>query len=63
MNKKGIALEITTIVLLIIISLAGVLSIDFSHAYEITNQYGHIVEVYGYGIYAHDSFFQATISV
>lgn len=61
--KRRDYLAIITIILLIISSLAGVLSIDFSSSYEITNQYGHIVEIYGHGIYAYDSYFQATISI
>lgn len=63
MKAKKPVLEIVTIILLAVVSLAGVLSINFSSAYEFTNQYQQKVELYGYGIYEHDSYFQATISV
>lgn len=63
MTKKRDYLTLTTIVLLIVTSMAGILSIDFTKSYEIVNQYGHIVEMYGYGIYAYDTYFQAPISI
>lgn len=52
-----------TIILLIIVSLAGVLSINFSSSYEAINQYGELIKMYGYGIYAHDSYFKAPILI
>ena len=56
-------LEKLTFLLLCITSLAGILSMDFTHKYEFINQYGHVVEMYGYGIYAHDTYFNAPISI
>lgn len=44
-------------------SVAGLLSINFSSSYDFVNQYGHTVKMYGYGIYAHDTYFQAPISI
>lgn len=63
MKKKYEIISIITILLLIAVSLAGVLSIDFSHSYEASNQYGETVQMYGYGIYAHDTYFKAPISI
>ena len=60
---KSDYLAIVTILLLCVISMAGILSMDFTHKYEFVNQYGHIVEMYGYGIYEHDTFFSAPISI
>ena len=56
-------LAIITILLMCVTSIAGILSMDFTHKYEFINQYGHTVEMYGYGIYAHDTYFSAPISI
>jgi len=56
-------LVICEIILLAVIALLGVLSFKTGHSYEVTNQYGDIVRIYGYGIYAHDSFFMAPIFI
>jgi len=63
MKKRFEMISIVTILLLIWASLAGVLSIDFSHSYDAVNQYGETVRMYGYGIYAHDTYFKAPISI
>jgi hypothetical protein len=63
MKYRKDILSIVSILLLIVISGTGVLSIDFSKSFEITNQYGDIVKMYGSGIYAHDSFFKAPILI
>ncbi|CAM3842428.1 hypothetical protein [Mesobacillus zeae] len=63
MKKNINYLDIITIFLLCIISLAGILSMDFSKSYDATNQYGDIVKMFGNGIYAHDSYFKAPISI
>ena len=63
MAKKKDYLAIITIVLVFVTSMAGLLSINFTKAYDFVNQYGHTVEMYGYGIYANDTFFQAPISI
>ena len=51
------------ITLLLVITLTGILSLDNSQSYIITNQYGHQVEIFGHGIYSHDSFFRAPIFI
>lgn len=63
MTKKKDYLAIITIVLVFVTSMAGLLSINFTKAYDFVNQYGHTVEMYGYGIYANDTYFQAPISI
>jgi len=59
MKKKIDLLSIVVILLLIVISATGVLSLDFSQSYEITSQYGDTVKMYGSGIYIRDSYFAA----
>lgn len=61
--KREKVLAIITMVCLCVSSLCGVLSANFYHAYNFVNQYGHDVEIYGYGIYGSDSFFKATIFI
>ncbi len=56
-------LAIITIILLIIAGVAGILSLNLEHSYEFVNQYGHSVQMYGYGIYAFDTYFQAPVSI
>lgn len=61
MEKKKDILSIIVIALLIIISATGVLSLDFTKSYEVMNQYGDTVKMYGNGIYARDSYFAAVL--
>ena len=63
MKKGKDYLTAAVILLLITASLAGVLSMDFSHAHNFVNQYGQKVSLYGYGIYANDTYFKAPISI
>ncbi len=63
MKYKQDWLAVATIILMIITSVAGILSLNFSASYNFINQYGHTVEMYGYGIYAYDTYFQAPISI
>lgn len=51
------------IVMLVVTTLAWILSLSFEHSYEFVNQYGHTVEIYGYGIYAHDSYVKAPLFI
>ena len=62
MVKKKDFLAIITIVLAIVTSVAGLLSVNFTKAYDFVNQYGHTVEMYGYGNYQSDVFYYALSS-
>lgn len=62
MDKK-IILTVITIILLIAVSLAGALSLDFTKSFDAVNQYGETVKMYGSGIYARDTYFKAPISI
>lgn len=50
-------------VLLVILSVAGILSLDFTKSYEVTNQFGDTVKMYGAGIYARDTYLKAPIFI
>lgn len=56
-------LSIVTILLLISITVAGLLSFNTGNGYWITNQYGDPVKLFGSGMYAHDSFFKAPLFI
>ncbi len=58
-----IALNYLTVFLLLIITIGGICSFDTAHSYEIINQYGDTVKIWGAGIYAHDSYFKAPIFI
>lgn len=60
--KKRIP-EILIILLLIIVSLCGILSLDFSNSCSYINQYGDEVKLFGSGIYKDDSYFKAPIHI
>ena len=60
--KKKIP-ELIIILLLIIVSLCGILSLDFSNAWSYINQYGDEVKLFGSGIYKDDSYFKAPIFI
>lgn len=61
---KGIdVLIIFVIILLIAITTVGLCSFRTDKSYTITNQYGDNVKIYGYGIYAHDSYFKALTNI
>ena len=49
-------LAILAMVLLILITIAGLLSFNTDQGYSFTNQYGDAVQLFGSGIYAHDSY-------
>lgn len=55
--------SILIILLLLIVTLNGVLSFPTYQDYEISNQYGEKIRIYGTGVYAHDSFFKAPIFI
>lgn len=64
MTDKNIRLfSIAIIVMLSIVSIIGILSLDFSKSFEVVNQYGDMVRIYGNGIYSGDSYFKAPILI
>ncbi|HKM34329.1 MAG TPA: hypothetical protein VJY54_06270 [Lachnospiraceae bacterium] len=63
MRTRKDYLAIITIALLVITSVVGILSLNFGNSYNFINQYGQPVQIYGYGIYAYDTYFQAPISI
>ena len=63
MMKRKDYLAVITIILLSIIAIAGILSMNFSYAHDYVNQYGQQVQLFGYGIYARDTYFKAPISI
>ena len=56
-------LAILAMVLLILITIAGLLSFNTDQGYSFTNQYGDAVQLFGSGVYAHDSYFRAPIFI
>ena len=63
MNKKKDSLAIVTVICMCITTICGILSMNFEYAHDFVNQYGHAVKIFGYGIYANDSYFKAPISI
>ena len=63
MNKKKDFFAIVTMICMCITALCGILSMNFKYAYDFINQYGHMVKIFGYGIYANDSYFKAPIYI
>ena len=55
-------LAVATMILLAVCTIAGILSLNFEHFYDVVNQYGQTVEMYSYGSYAHDTYFHRIIS-
>lgn len=65
LNKDTVLtyLNIITILLLFAVTICGICSFDTTHTYEIINQYGNNVKIWGAGIYAYDSYFKAPIFI
>jgi len=66
MNKRKAVLNtlnIVIILLLLIITICGISAFNTSYSYEIVNQYGESIQMWGAGIYAHDSYFKAPIFI
>lgn len=63
MTRRKDYLAVFTIVLMFITTIAGILSFNINHAYDFINQYGDVVNIYGYGIYAFDTYLQASVSI
>lgn len=56
-------LNIIVLCLLLIVTICGVTSFSTEHKYEAVNQYGETINIFGSGIYAHDSYFKAPIFI
>lgn len=63
MKRTRDYLSIITILLLAVTAIGGILSMDFTKSYEIVNQYGQTVQMYGAGLYQHDTYFKAPINI
>lgn len=63
MKKKTDIMAIVTILCMCVTTISGILSMNFDYAHDFVNQYGHTVKIFGYGIYANDSYFKAPISI
>ena len=62
--NKGITLLNTFVIISsLIVTICGVCSFHNEHSYEIMNQYGQCIRIWGAGIYAHDSYFKAPIFI
>jgi len=55
--------NILHIILLLVITVCGVCSFNPGNSYEVYNQYGEVIKIWGSGVYAHDSFFKAPIFI
>lgn len=62
-NSGMLIFGISIILLLLSVTLSGIFSFDRSHVYEVMNQYGEKIRIWGAGIYAHDSYFKAPIFI
>ena len=63
MNKALIVLNKVTILLVLVVTITGVFSFDPGQSYYAMNQYGESIQIWGSGIYSHDSFFKAPIQI
>ena len=62
-NKALIVLNIVTILLVLVVTITGIFSFDSGKSYYAMNQYGESIQIWGSGIYSHDSFFKAPIQI
>lgn len=63
MKMKKYVPEFLIIALLAVVSICGILSLDFSKSSSYINQYGDMVLIFGSGIYKADSYFKAPIFI
>lgn len=65
MNNKSLfkILDVLIILLVLVVTILGICSFNTTHSYEFVNQYGDHVQMWGSGIYAHDSYFKAPIFI
>lgn len=66
MNKGSPVLKILNALILLLtlaVTICGVCSFHTQQAYDVVNQYGETIRMWGAGIYAHDSYFKAPIFI
>lgn len=66
MNKNSKSINILNIIIIVlsaVITISGLLSFNTNNSYEVMNQYGENIKIWGTGIYAHDSYFKAPIFI
>ena len=62
-NKALIVLNKVTILLVLVVTITGICSFDSGKSYYAMNQYGESIQIWGSGIYSHDSFFKTPIQI
>lgn len=66
MNKKVeiiSVLNVAIILLAVIVTICGICSFNTGFSYNVVNQYGESIKMWGAGVYAHDSFFKTPIFI
>lgn len=56
-------LNILILLLTLFVTFCGVCSFNTEYSYNVVNQYGETIKMWGAGIYAHDSYFKAPIFI
>ncbi len=62
-NKLVSVLGAVVLVMLVVVTVCGICSFHTGYSYQIVNQYGESIRIWGAGIYAHDSYFKAPIFI
>ena len=57
------SLNVLIILFTLVVTACGVCSFDTAQSYEVVNQYGENIRMWGTGIYSHDSYFKAPIFI
>ncbi len=62
-KRLFIVLSALIIALSLVVTICGVCSFDMTRSYYVTNQYGKQVQIWGAGVYRHDTYFKVPIFV
>lgn len=57
------SLSVLIILFTLVVTICGVCSFNTAQSYEVVNQYGENIRMWGTGIYSHDSYFKAPIFI
>lgn len=57
------SLNVLIVLFTLVVTACGVCSFDTAQSYEVVNQYGENIRMWGTGIYSHDSYFKAPIFI